>query len=442
QDACGRRKLSLLFYGYVYELRGNGGAHYAMEHVLRSPDVHVLVSPLSYQDRQIGGHGGFMTAVDSVSAHNKLWIVENDYRTHAVAFDKLPEWMTVEQLGPKTENLQETLGVLRRDFGAMLTHRCGTWWMDLLSVGAFEVPEIWTVVKNEFLPICKDTLANAGPFKPEVAVIIDENSHCALRFEGQWPTEVLNPVFASGCWHARKHFGRSGTDVGYYYLGDLINGKVPQCKLYVFLNHYQTDEQTINRIHQILSEAGATALWQYACGYLTESGVSAEQMGRLVGMKIQTDRGELGTVGQDCLQSLRWGKNVSLNPRCIVKDSTAGPWGNYQDGNVSTACKDMGKWKSIFTGEIDLSAEMLLKLYEVCGVHTWTRDGNSIVYSDGRYLFVHSGQSGKHEIYVPQSAVIECMTGDMDGIHANRVSIDFYKGQTHCFKLFSNVKGS
>ena len=58
-QATAGRKLVMFFYGYVFEFGAiaNGAGmsgHYALRQVLKSPDIDVLCSPISYFDRGLG----------------------------------------------------------------------------------------------------------------------------------------------------------------------------------------------------------------------------------------------------------------------------------------------------------------------------------------------------------------------------------------------------
>jgi len=90
KEVTGGRKLSVFFYGYTFELPGSFSGHYRLQRVLECPDVDVLVSPYSYLDRAIGGAGNFMTLVDTVTAHGKLWLNEDDTRTNLIDLSVSP----------------------------------------------------------------------------------------------------------------------------------------------------------------------------------------------------------------------------------------------------------------------------------------------------------------------------------------------------------------
>ncbi|MDQ1257967.1 MAG: beta-galactosidase, partial [Candidatus Hydrogenedentes bacterium] len=87
KDETGGKKLTCFFYGYLFDMHGipmgpQNSGHLAMARMLDCPDVDILCSPISYLDRELGGAGMFMSAVDSVRGHGKLWLNEDDTRTY------------------------------------------------------------------------------------------------------------------------------------------------------------------------------------------------------------------------------------------------------------------------------------------------------------------------------------------------------------------------
>jgi hypothetical protein len=139
KEATARRKLVLFFYGYLHELSAipygpQNSGHLALGRLLRSPDVDILCAPISYDERQPGGIGAFMAPVDSVAAHGKLWLNEDDTRTHVSPPDA--------GYG-RAATLEETWGVHQRNLGHLLPRRMACWWMDLPGDGWLDDAGIW-----------------------------------------------------------------------------------------------------------------------------------------------------------------------------------------------------------------------------------------------------------------------------------------------------------
>ena len=156
-----------------------------------------------------------MTALDSVAAHGKLWMNEDDLRTH---LDKTDEPDT-----PRTKSFEETFNVLERNMASSLVHRAGTWWMDLKAAGSFNDPGLWRIMSALGLPLYRELYADPRPFRPAVAVIVDQDSVAFQKSDHDltWERESLRNMMA-----------RTGASVGYYYLDDFLDGTTPPCRAY------------------------------------------------------------------------------------------------------------------------------------------------------------------------------------------------------------------
>jgi beta-galactosidase len=428
KEATDRRKAVVLFYGYLQEMHGPESGHFALDPVLRSPDVDILSSPLSYMDRQSGGCGGFMTAVDSVAAHGKLWVVENDYRTHSINVAELPEWITEEGLGPRSPDLPRTLGVIRREHGAMLAHRCGTWWMDLIAAGAYGDPAVWEEIGGTLAPLWEERAARPTPFRPDAAVIIDEASLRTLRCPPGAGMACYSPVYDHLLRKARAAFARAGADVGWYSLADFIEGLVPACRVLWFPCCFLADH--VEAIRARLAGTGTTAVWQCAPGYL--GGEAA--MRRLTGINLRAGHGPAASLGEGLLEGLAWDGEFSLDPRVEAVPGACTVLARHTEGGgISAALKPDDGLTSVFLGGIDPGPGVIARLLDKAGVHRWTRDGG-IAYADDKFLFVHHGEAGNHEICLPPGIAAEEVGGRQEPRHGSFTQ-PFDAGQTRIFRL-------
>ena len=126
---------------------------------------------------------------------------------------------------------------------------------------------------------------------------------------------------------------------------------------------------------------------------------------------------------------------MNFKPRFVVADKTAEPLGHYHgDGAVSSARKQVGKMRSIYLGEVGVSAAALGRLFKSAGVHIWTDDG-SVVVTDGRFLMIHTGQAGLKPITVPKGVKIKPITGKIEWREDRTVYVNFEKGDTFWFSL-------
>ena len=429
------KKLTVLFYGYILELHGGDSGHFAMNRVLDAPEVNLLVSPISYHDRDRGGAGSFMTAIDSVSKHGKMWLVENDTRTHTYDTRGLPrEWYEGMRI---SKDINETLGLITREFGSMLAHRCGTWWMDLMSRGWFSDPKVWELIKEKLKPLYDRLMEQPTPYVPDVAFIVDENSLLYLRYPATTLYDEVryNPAYAGICKKQRLFLGKAGAAFGIYYLPDFINGKVPRCKLYWFANSFYTTDAQVEAIRARLEKEGATAVWQYAPGYMGPDGSSLKRAEKLMGICLKQGPGKLGSQGKGFMSGLTWGEPLGVNPRFSVEDDGAEVLAAYQNApEASLVRKKTGNRENVFVGDLLLSHAMLTRLFEMMGIHTWTRDGG-VIQTDGRWLFVHYKEPGEKIIYLPENCRVKEPTTHIEGYSGEVIRVEFKENETKIFEL-------
>ena len=188
KEASGGRKLNMFCQGYIFEIGGSFSGHYALNKVLACPEVDMLMSPVSYAARQLGEPAGFMSPVDSISARGKLWLSEDDTRTAFIQLKDAPDWyqawfkppVTPQPYDKLARDLHDTQAMLERNLGMTFAHRAGIWWCDLPGAGAFKHPDLWRMLE-ERKEIYQEIYNQPMPYRPEVAVIVDERSRFSIR---------------------------------------------------------------------------------------------------------------------------------------------------------------------------------------------------------------------------------------------------------------------
>ena len=390
----GRRKLTQFFFGYTFELPGSINGHLDIERLLRCPDVDLLVAPITYRDRFAGGAGGFMSAVDSITAHGKLWINEDDMRSSVMEQRFITEPNgEIAEINTPAKDYDQTSSLLQRNLGSLLMHRTGTWWMDLSAAGAFNDPRLWRMMDEKGASLYREIYAHPTPYRPEVAVLVDPRALYHVRSDWDLPANALGAM--------RDASGKTGVQTGYYFLNDFLDGIVPPCKAYLFANAFYVTAPEMKTIRQRLDREQATAIWQYAPGYLGPEGPSELRSSELTGMQLAVNDGVLTSVGAGSLAGLTWGTGHLASPRLTVVDIDAEPLGRYlSDTTVSAARKRVGRHQAVFLGDIGPGSEVLRSLYEEAGAHVWTR-GEEVIQTDGAFLMVHSAEPGACRIDPP-----------------------------------------
>ena len=268
-----KNKLFVSFYGYTFELAAipNGiqtSGHLKLKEVIKCRNVDAICSPISYFDRGKGGIGAFMAPVDSIRHAGKLWINEDDTRTHLCNLPGQETFGTVK-------SLDETLGVHRRNFARIFPRRMGTWYMDLLNRRWLDSNEIWEHIAK-LKTIYQNNLNTKTSFHPEVSIIIDERSPLFL---------ACNNILTLPLYYVlRAQLYRMGSSFNLILLSDVLEGKVKLSKVNIFLGAWYLEKTEREKL--ISNLKNKTAVWFYGAGYIDESGKSKNNMSKLTGFSF------------------------------------------------------------------------------------------------------------------------------------------------------------
>ena len=433
KEETGGKKLGVFFYGYLYDVAGfaYGGAvsgHLRLRRALSSPHVDIVCSPISYFDRGSGGVGPFMAPVDSIQAHGKLWLNEDDARTHLAS----------ETAGfGRTSNMFETIGVYRRNFGHQFERRCATWYMDF-GTGWMADPEIF----DNFAKV-RDIWKAAPkprPFAPEVAMITDEDSFLYLRNSNEITRNTVNLM--------RRAFNTMGCPVGLYLMADLCEGRVPDSvRLYVFLNAFRVTEEQRQQLRAEIAREGNTALWLYAPGYVKED-ASAQNVSDLLGFHVRqlqaasTSRLELPDDPAAPLGALGGGHSFGVDfaptPLFAVvpgqADVTA--LGVYQGTDeIGLALKRTPKGSSVFCGGLQLSPEALREFARYAGAHIYCNT-NDVISACPGFISIHATTQGDKTLMFPGAVRLrDLIAGEVLGAAGNSHSLTMEEGETRLFAI-------
>jgi hypothetical protein len=408
RQASRGRKLVLFFYGYVFEFGAiaNGPAtagHYALGRVLGSPDIDVLCSPISYFDRGLGESAPAMTAAESVALAGKMWLYEDDTRTY-LGSGNAPGWTDA------VETLELTNRELLRNTAQCALRNFGTWWMDLGATGWFNDPGMWAQMKR-LAALDEPLLESPRPFRPEVAVAIDEASMIRVAAGGQVAT-------VPGVYEARRPLGRMGAPYGQYLLDDVTAGRV-RAKMYVLLTAWSLSPAQRQRL--LAATRGGLRIWCYAPGYLDQQGVSLDAMRELTGFRIKKvspgkAQAEPTAAGKRLGLHSGFGIGLHVAPLFAAADATAEETlATYADGSAAIALRETAAGPSLFVGPPGLTSELLRAAARRAGVHLFTQ-ADCNVYANGPYLVLHASQDGPLEIDVGRPAPVrDLLTGEPIG---------------------------
>ncbi|QJD85178.1 DUF4082 domain-containing protein [Cohnella herbarum] len=473
KQATGGQTLLGSMYGYHYVAahyaRPSNNGHYALGDLLDSPNVDFISAPVKYGDRAMGINAGPMGSFDSLALHGKMFILENDTRTHLV--DDLPYPADI-LFTPRTYTPEETLEALRRETGNQIVTGGGQYLMDINSKGWFKEEGIWDEYQKLLSVQASRYLQSQDrQFRPDVAVILDEDSLPYHTLNVNQVTPTNNPYGPAGYldygfFHLfeqqQREMARSGVKFGYYVMSDLTS--IPDSvKTFVFMNAYRATSAQRTEING-LKKDGNVLVFLRAPGYFDESGSDTANITDLIGMTVAkadyssaativsnfsdpaTEGSVATTVGGWVIGEDSGGVEAEYahTPSFYVTDPTAVRLGYYDadPGKTSFARKNMGSWTSIFSGSGPLKAGLIRSIASnLGGAHVYSYDGKDNIRTDDKLLMLHSaaGNAGMKSIRLPNpSRVVDVLNQATVGKNVTSFRYDMEAESTSLFAIVPN----
>lgn len=415
-------KLAVMFYGYHFELAGlpygpQAGGHLALDRLLKSPYCDVVCSPVSYYLRDAGGIGAFMAPIDSVQAHGKLWLIEDDTRTHLAS---------VESGYGRCATADDTWGVLGRNFGHMVTRGSAVWWMDLMGEGWFRGDEIWTYLAK-LQTNYQGAIPTLQPYHPEIAVIVDQRSWLYTQPNRQLSVPLLNDF--------RNQWYRIGAPAGIYLLDDLAAGKVPAAKMYIILDAFRLERAQMDAIRKQACRKGCVCVWMYAPGIVRDGKLSPKFVQDNAGILLKEIAGGDGKIVLEAGKRPFDANHGHLSPTFAVTDDKAQAIARYeQGGEVAVAAKEVNGCLSVYSGVLQLPNSVLRDLAVRAGVHIYV-DRNDVVAAGNGFVTVHAKLDGARTLKMPRKCgLVDALTGKSLGL-GDSFSLDMKAGETAILRV-------
>ena len=326
-----RRALVGVFYGYQLQDIPRGqldSGHYALQKLLESPDVDYLSSPTCYNGRELGtGYSYFMAPAASVRLHGKLWIDENDIRTHVPAPHN-------EGFG-KTTTLRNSISIQRRQLANALCNGAAFWWMDQ-GGGWYDDPALLAEFGRLNEIAVKAMRCNRSS-AAEVAIVLDEGS---VMWRG--------PHKGIQSHQGIPEIGHIGAPVDFILLEDLEQAR--PYRLYVFKYCYRINRSILEMINRVVKRDGCWAVWLDCPGWVNEDDrtIGAANVERLTGLEVVSSNGSVANADPELSDLLG----------CPVKQ--------------------FGDWTSVYLQDLP-SADQLRDLCRAAGVHLYLDTGDTFM---------------------------------------------------------------
>lgn len=414
--------------------------------LLNSLYLDFLANPGVYENRQPGGFTGQRQMVDSFRLHNKMYIVEDDTRTHAENsyFAELVEMFSIE----------DSLNIIKRDFGRNICEDLQSWWFDQhIGGGRYKFPEIYSLFarQNEIAKMAYEMCRCKGN---EIAFIYDEESvHIVSKQTSVETVEVFR----------NYEIARIGAGVDQYYHNDMSDPNMPDYKLYVFCNCFSLSDKERREIKLKLAKNHAVAVFIYAPGIINpdkSKKLSSDNISELLGFNCELDTGRTSPAFKvntqkllGCVENKIYGlfernpkNNISytqrhlersyLCPAVFPRDDSVEVLARYcQNGEVAIAKKETEGYTSVFCGAKIVNAELIRAFAKMAGCHIYEEDEN-VTYISRNFITVHSSYGKKVTLKFPENKnVYELYEEKYYGRNTKEISFDMKFGETKMFKI-------
>jgi len=406
-------------------------SHQATGYLLEKGLYNYVTSVLTYGDiRWPQGPGKAHQAWSSLLLHNTFGLSEEDFRS----WKTNPSTPQTDYNVGRVETAQESNAMIRRDTGHMLAVGQGAWWYDM-SGGWFNDPTIMRAVEESTQGYRSDLKDNELP-RAEVAVFVDEKAWNHLA-SNDVPTLVHNSINQQ-----IVELNSSGVPYHIYLQEDVANAKLPEYKLYLFLNAYHLEPKEWSAI-QKLRRGNKTLAFVHAPGVASKDllGVTdnAQAVAKVTGIAVQ-DQGkqalQLQVIPGNGVYDAAVINAAGVNlPAFAVNAAGTKPIARYANGQTAVAIKDFGNWKSVFFGGVGMNKFFLNTLARQAGAWVAAPAGNA-VYASQHFLTIHAMYPGQKQVRLLEPAkVIDMAGGKVLAEKTASLTLDMKRGETRWFRL-------
>ncbi len=425
KDETNNKRICGVPYGYTTENAqfNNISGHLAFNYLLNSTSVDYFISPLSYNTRELDGYAGWHGFADSARNHGKLWLSEDDTRTH-VSLAPEDDWLRF------VSNENESSAMLWKNFMAALTKGFAHWWYDNSGTGNVNTPGLIYQVAM------MNSLAEAANSKTqenwtEVALVVDEKSQL-------YQTPAASSINAKLI-SFRKDMGKMGIPFDMISLDDVVAGSANNYKMYVFANSFALTSAQRTAI-QNLRNNNKAFVWINFPGIIDISTKSASYttLQDITWLDLRLASKDVsGNLTEVALSSLFSTTFTNTNPPHMFANADIGDTvlASSPNGKTTVIKSNKGTWLSYFADDITLLTPALLRgIATDANIHIYSHN-NHFASADNRFLAVTMPGGGTTEdIWFPINGTFYEVISDTEyTVTANKLTMSSSLPRTYVF---------
>ena len=338
-----------VFYGYVVDRKEAAeSTHLDYEKVANCPDIDFMISPGSYDDRDMGGGSGWQSCAGTEKLAGKTHMHECDQRTHTYNHYLSPY---VSFNVPSWKNHEEDLAGIKREFALALINQSSLWWFDMWG-GFYQEQELFDCFAKMRQIYTEKVELPVFPVE-ETIMVVDPDASYYIAHGTDWKRQGL---FACS---TRIKLNRTGMPFECYCLDDIP--KIPnldKIKFVVMACPWEITPEKEEMLRKYLLKDNRMILWLYAPGLSDGKTLDESRCEKWIGKPLSAAAG------------------LELN--------------------------DMPGWRSAFIrNPADLTSEDLKSLAVKAGVHIYT-DAALPVYANSRFMAVHCKDKQELNLTLPK----------------------------------------
>lgn len=432
-----------------YDAPTTGGTY----RVLQSDVIDYLASPPTYANREPGGFAPGRSVHDSFRLRNKIYISEEDSRTHLC--EPSGRYINFKLFSPR-----DSVVTLKRDFARNICDGTFAWWFDMAGqnckCGWYEDQVFYDLFSAQ-QKIAKLSCENHRCKSSEIAVIYSTESLCCVA---RYTNRVMLDYYRS------SELYRVGTELDYYLAEDLANEDMPDYKVYLMNNLFSISDKERQAIINKASKNGAMIIWLLAPGFINpdrDKRVSCENIENITGMRTKMAE-EICIpefkITRPVHEAVKYADvdrcygyldrnnymNLCVSPMYepnlassyfYIDDESAEVLGRYDfNGKAALAMKkDEHGITHVYCATKILRSELLTSLAEYAGCHIYNNQDDCI-YANNNFITIHAKFTGKHKLRFKEScSPFEVYEKKYYGENVKEIEVEMDMGDTLMFSV-------
>lgn len=341
------------FYGYFQDETVGYAGHLATERAMTTPYVDFYSSPKGYHYCLAGDPGSSQAPGQSFSL-KKLWIEENDCRSHHANLSKTDTYRA-------TSDPDDTTTIFWREIYRALTFNQGFWWMDINGIkDDWYGDETMVEMFKHQADFYKKWTRIPRKGVAEVLFVEDEAS-CAHTTYLSGPQRNLRL-------RLERELRLCGAPVDHLRVSDLLEVDMSRYKFIVFCHAFVMPEDLWKKILARL-RPDVHILWNYAAGLLDPS-FNPENQKKVTGFSTYEDPNRMHH--KDLYRHIYWHAThhcpqdyplLSIHAEKGQEVLQTSP-----EGHILTARIQRGEGKNIYASDFTLRAPLIRQFLADAGV--------------------------------------------------------------------------